>query len=68
MLGGGRGEGEGRLELKRNVVFKVVDYLGEFTASKSETLKQFYVVIHIQWLCPIAKNAVSSDRMVQAMN
>ena len=33
-----------RLELKGNVVFKVVDYLEEFTAWKSETLKQFYVV------------------------
>ena len=49
--------------LKRNVVFKVVEYLEEFTAWKSETLKQFYVVIHIQWICP--KNAVSSDRMVR---
>ena len=35
--------GEKRLELKRNVVFKVADYLEEFTAWKSETLKQFYV-------------------------
>ena len=56
------------LELKRNVVFTIVKYLEEFSAWKSETLKQFYVVIHIQWICPIGKNAVSSDRMVQAMN
>ena len=24
--------------------------------------------LHLQWICPIAKNAISSDRMVQAMN
>ena len=58
--------GNARLELK--VVLQVVDYLEEFAAWKSETPKQIYVFIHIQWICPIAKNAVSSDRMVQAMN
>ena len=63
----GKGGGE-RLELNRNVVFKVIDYLEEFTEWKSETLKQFCVVIHIQWVCPIAKNEVCSNRMVQAMN
>ena len=42
---GGGGVG---LELKLNAVFKVVDYLEEFTVWKSETLKQFYVVIHFQ--------------------
>ena len=56
----------GRRKKKRKK--KVVDYFEEFEAWKSETLKLFYVVIHIQWICPIAKNAVSSDRMVQAMN
>ena len=54
--------------LKRNIVFKVVEYLEEFTARKSETLKQFYVVIHIQWICLIAKSTVSLDRMVQAID
>ena len=56
------------LELKRNIILKVVSYLEEFTAWKSETLKQFYVVIHIQWISLIAKNTVSLDRMVQALN
>ena len=37
-----------RLELKCNVVFKVPDYLEEFTAWTSETLKQFCVVIRIK--------------------
>ena len=54
--------------VKWNVVFKVVDYFEEPTARKSETLQQFYVVIHIQWIRPMAKNTVSSDRMVQARN
>ena len=47
---------------------KVVDYFEEFEAWKSETLKLFYVVIHIQWICPIAKSTVSLDRMVQAID
>ena len=57
-----------KLEFKRNVVFKVVDYLEAFMAWKSEMLKQFCVVVHIQWICPIAKNMVSFDQMMQAMN
>ena len=48
-------EGTKRLEFKCNVVCKVVDYLKAFTAWKLETLKQFYVVMHIQWICLIAK-------------
>ena len=54
--------------VKWNVVFKVVDYFEEPTARKSETLQQFYVVMYVQWICPITKNTVSSDRMVSAMN
>ena len=52
--GGGERGGKGRVELKRSVVFRVVDYFEELTAWKSETLKQFYV-IHIQWIRPIAE-------------
>ena len=55
-------------EVKRKVVFKVVNYLEEVMACKSEMLKQFYAVVHIQWICQIAKNTASSDWMVQAMN
>ena len=62
------GEKKKRLELKRNVVFKLVDYLKEYTAWTSEMLKQFYVIKHIQWICLIMKNAVSSDLMVQAVH
>ena len=56
------------LETDRNTVFEVVDDFERLTAWKSETLKQFYVVIHIQWICPIAKNTVSPARMKQDMN
>ena len=55
-----------KMKEKKGSSLNVTSFLKLLITLRSS--QQCYVVIHIQWICPIAKNTVSSDRIVKAMN